>query len=550
MSCNNLLKRQQLCSEKPLNANIQKFTLIESYRFQIALSISVTGRIIMALKRLLAPLFLLFICAPHLSTKAQNPDVPLNRTADNEILNRILAKVQSKLDEFRISSKFPGATVGFVLPDGRSGSVSTGVADLGNHTPLKPSDRLLAGSIGKTFVAAVTLQLVQEGKIKLDEKIAYWLGNERWFGQLPNAQDITLRMLLNHSSGIQNHVDRADYIQSLIKNAARDVKYEELISYVLNKKPLFQAGHGYNYSDTSYILVGMIIEKVTGKTLYEEVAQRILNPLKLERTIPSNSRSLPQVANGYFQNEPVIVKDKFVINPQWEWAGGGFASTPEDLAHWAKALYEGNVLQSNSLDEMLHSTSTGDGANYGLGVEIVQSRWGKSYGHDGEFPGYLSDMRYFPKHRIAVAVQVNSDETPGVNQFMASAVDEFARIIIREISSRKLSENDKARLQSLTENWLKLLDNGKFAENWEELSTELKAKYIKEKWQTALQPLIDKVGKIKTRKFKNIDYSEPEADIVVVDTESSFTKLASTSEIVILKLEADRKWHIASYWIK
>jgi D-alanyl-D-alanine carboxypeptidase len=504
----------------------------------------------MTLRHLLVLLFLLLVCASHLSTKAQTSDVPLNQSADNDILNRILPKLQSKLDEFRISSKFPGATVGFVLLDGHSGSVSTGVADLGTHTPLKPSDRLLAGSIGKTFVAVVTLQLVQEGKIKLDERIAYWLGKKKWFAQLPNAQDITLRMLLNHSSGIQNHVESAGFLQSIIRNAARDIKYEELIAYVLNKKPLFQAGHDYYYADTNYILVGLIIEKVTGKTLYEEITQRILNPLKLERTIPSNSRTLPQMANGYYQNSPVIVGGKFIINPQWEWAGGGFASTSEDLARWAKTLFEGNVLQSNSLDEMLHSTSTGEGANYGLGVEIVHSRWGKSYGHDGEFPGYLSDMRYFPQHKIAVAVQVNSDDTPEVNQFMVSAVDEFARIIIRETSSRKLSENDKARLQSLTENWLKSLDNGRFAENWEELSTELKAKYIKEKWQTALQPLIEKVGKIKTRKFRNIDYSEPEAEIVVVDTESSFTKLATTSEIVILKLEADKKWHIASYWVK
>jgi D-alanyl-D-alanine carboxypeptidase len=505
---------------------------------------------IMTLKHSLILLFLLFVYDLHLSTKAQNTDVSSKITADNEKLTRILQKVQSKLDEFRVASKFPGATVGFVLPDGRSGSVSTGVADLESKTPLKSSDRLLAGSIGKTFVAAVTLQLVQEGKLKLDERIERWFGDEKWFGQLPNAKDITLRMLLNHSSGIQNHVDKADFIKALFKKSARDIKYQELIAYVLNEKPLFQGGQGYNYSDTNYILIGLIIEKVAGKTLYEEITQRILTPLKLDRTIPSNSLSLPQVANGYFQNKPVIVGGKFIINPQWEWAGGGFASTPEDLARWAKALYAGDVLQRNSLNEMLQSTTKGAGAGYGLGVEIVQSKWGKSYGHDGEFPGYLSDMRYFPQHRIAVAVQVNSDETPGVNRFLASAIDDFAQIIIQEISSRKLSETDKAKLQRLTESWLRLIDTDKFAESWEELSAELKTKYVKEKWQAAIQPFIGKVGKIKARKFRGIDFSDPETESVVIDFESSFTKLATAYEIVILKLEADRKWHVASYSIK
>jgi D-alanyl-D-alanine carboxypeptidase len=495
----------------------------------------------MALKRGLLLLVLLFVYAAALPAQAQS--------VEDEKLARILQKVQSRLDELRASLKFPGATVGFALLSGRSAAVSTGVADLETKTQLKPSDRLLAGSIGKTFVAAVTLLLVQEGKLNLDETIERWLGNEKWFGQLPNAKDITLRMLLNHSSGIQNHVEDESFLKAMFKSSGREIKYEELIAYVLNKKPLFAAGKGYSYADTNYILIGMIVEKATGKTLYNEVTERILKPLKLDRTIPSNSLTLPQVANGYFQNKPVMTGGKFTVNPQWEWAGGGFASTAEDLARWAKALYGGDVLQKASLEEMLQSTTTGEGAGYGLGVEIVQSKWGKSYGHDGEFPGYLSDMRYFPKYKLAVAVQVNSDETPEVSRFMASAINDFAQIIIQETSSRKLSEADKIKLQTLTESWLKLIDTGKFAESWEELSAELKAKYVKEKWQSIIQSLTGKVGKMKTRRFKSIDYSDPEAEMVAVDFESSFTKIQTASETIILKLEADGKWHLSSYSI-
>jgi D-alanyl-D-alanine carboxypeptidase len=505
----------------------------------------------MVLKCRLISFVLVFVCAITLPVKAQSDVGAGGKTAaDDERFARVLQKLQSGLDEFRASAKFPGGSVGFVLPDGRSGSVSSGFADLETKRQLKPSDRLLAGSIGKTFVAAMTLLLVEEGKLNLDEKIERWLGNEKWFEQLPNAKDITLRMLLNHSSGIQNHADNGSFIKALLKSYGKEIRYEELIAYVLNKKPLFAAGKGFNYSDTNYILVGLIVEKATSKTLYDEITRRILKPLKLDRTIPSNTLALPEVANGYFQNKPVIVGGKFIFNPQWEWAGGGFASTAEDLARWARELYAGDALPKKSLDEMLQSTTTGEGAGYGLGVEIARSKWGKSYGHDGEFPGYLSEMRYLPKYKLAVAFQINSDQTPEVDRFLQTAIDDFAQIIIKETSSRELAEADRTSLRTLTENWLKLIDAGKFDESWEDLSEGLKAKFPKEKWQAALQPFVGKAGKIKTRRFKSVDYSDPEAETVAVDFESSFTKHLTALEIVTLELGKDGKWHVAGYSIK
>jgi D-alanyl-D-alanine carboxypeptidase len=467
---------------------------------------------------------------------------------DDEKFAQIVQKVQAKLNESHASAKFPGATVGFVLPDGRTASVSSGVSDLETKTPLKPTDKMLAGSIGKTFVAATTLQLVQEGKLNLDEKIERWLGREKWFAQLPNAKDITLRMLLNHTSGIPNHADDKTFLKALFKNSERDIKYEELIAYILNKKPLFAAGKGFNYADTNYILVGIIIERTTGKTLYDEITERILMPLKLSQTVPSNKNILPQVTNGYFQNKPIIVNGKFTVNPQWEWAGGGFASTAEDLARWAQALYAGDVLRKNLLDEMLKGVKTNEGTEYGLGVEIAHGKFGKSYGHDGEFPGYLSDMRYFPEQKIAVAVQVNSDETPEVNKFLATAIDDFAQIIIGELFGEKLSDAEKLNVQRAAEDWLHLVDAGKFAESWEAISAELKAKYAKEKWQSVLQPFLKKVGNFKSRKLKSVIATE--AETVTIDYESSFGKLPAAVETLILKREAEDQWRVASYSIK
>lgn len=348
--------------------------------------------------------------------------VPANSRRDDAELNRICDRLKAKLDEMRAVAGFPGANLAFVLADGRVGSVSTGVSDVEANTPMKPQDRMLAGSIGKTFVSAAMLQLVEFGKVDLDRKISYWLGSEDWFARLPNANDITLRMLMNHSSGIPEHVLNKDFIAALRRDPNRVWKPHELVAYILDAKPLFPAGHGWSYADTNYILVGMIFERITGKTVYGEVEKRILKPLSLTRTCPSDRRTLPGVVTGYsmpdspFGFEGRVIKDgKFVINPQMEWTGGGFASTAEDLARWAKALYEGKLLKPNTLKQLLDGVpategrGSGPGSKYGLAVQIHQSAWGVSYGHGGWFPGYISEVAYFPQHKIAVAIQFNTD---------------------------------------------------------------------------------------------------------------------------------------------
>ena len=240
-----------------------------------------------------------------------------------------------------------GANIGIVWGNDKAMSVAVGFADLENQKALKPEDRLLAGSIGKTYVSAITLQLVEEGKLDLDDKIEKWLGRETWFSRLPNAKDITLRMLMNHSSGVPEHVGNKDFNKAMLNQPDKVWKPEELVAYILDRQPLFEAGKGWSYADTNYILVGMIFERVSGKTVYGEVQRRILSKLKLKETLPSDSRVIPGLIPGYSQvGSPfgfegrTIIEGKFIVNPQMEWCGGGFASTAQDLARWAKFLYE------------------------------------------------------------------------------------------------------------------------------------------------------------------------------------------------------------------
>ena len=373
-----------------------------------------------------------------------------NDKASDAVISVLRASLQAKLNELHQAASFPGATIGFVLPDGRSGSVSAGLADVENKIPLKPTDRMLAGSIGKTYVAAVILQAVQEGKLDLDAKIERWFGSEAWFARLPNAKDITLRMLMNHSSGIPEHVLDKTFIAAMKKDPDRIWRPEELIAYILDAKPLFPAGQGWSYADTNYILAGMIFERVTKKTVYGEVTRRILKPFNLERTLPSDRRVLSDVITGYsMPNSPfgfegrVIVDGKFIINPQMEWTGGGFASTAEDLARWAKLLYEGKVLKKETLDQLLTGVAanegrgSGAGNKYGLAVQIRPSEWGVSYGHGGWFPGYRSEMEYFPRHRIGVAVQFNTDDGRALKKGTRAYIADAMRIIIGEIEKKK-----------------------------------------------------------------------------------------------------------------
>src|SRR4030095_15996250 len=116
--------------------------------------------------------------------------------------NALRTALQLKLDEWHKAGSFPGATLGVVLANGESFSLAVGFSDRENKTPMKPNDRMLAGSVGKTFAAATALQLIKEGKIMLDDSIEKYLGREPWFSRLPNAKDITVRQLMNHTSGL------------------------------------------------------------------------------------------------------------------------------------------------------------------------------------------------------------------------------------------------------------------------------------------------------------------------------------------------------------
>ena len=327
------------------------------------------------------------------------------------------ARLQSTLDSIHAAGRFPGVTAGVVLGDGTAFGLASGWADTAAKIRMTPDARLLQGSVGKTYVAAVALQLVHEGRIALDEKVATWLGNEPWYGRLANGRDVTVRQLMNHTSGIVRYEFKPEFTRDLTANPAKVWQPSELIAYLLDTPAPFAPGQGWEYSDSNYILLGMIIERVTGTSYYAEMQRRLLRPLGLRNTVPSDNRTIPGLVQGYAgPNNPfggsdaMVANGQFAINPQFEWTGGGIASTSEDLALWAKALYEGHAFDQSLMPQALDGVPArlGRDVRYGLGVMVRPTPLGVTYGHSGFFPGYLTEVMYFPETRTAIAVQVNT----------------------------------------------------------------------------------------------------------------------------------------------
>lgn len=365
--------------------------------------------------------------------------VGLGQTASTSKTTALKTALQLKLEEWHKAGTFPGATLGVVLANGESFGLAVGFADLDLKSPMKPNSRMLAGSVGKTFAAATALQLVAEGTIGLDDKIEKYLGSESWFPRLPNAKEITVRQLMNHTSGLVRYEFKEQFTKDLTAKPEKVWQPAELVAYLLDEKAPFEAGKGWDYSDTNYIVLGMIIEKVTGKKFYDEANARLIKPLKLTDTLPQDGPRLKGVVQGYagpnnpFGGKDAMIQDgKFAINPQFEWTGGGYVSTSEDLARWAKMIYEGKAFPPTLLPQVLEGVPApmlGRETKYGLCVIIRQTTAGTSYGHSGFFPGYMTDMMYFPEYKVALAVQVNTSVGQRLGKPLGRVLVEVMEII-------------------------------------------------------------------------------------------------------------------------
>jgi D-alanyl-D-alanine carboxypeptidase len=345
----------------------------------------------------------------------------------------------------------PGATAAFVLRDGGFGEVAVGLADREKGIPMTPESRMPAASIGKTLVGAVALALEAEGALDIDAPIAQWMGELPWFHRLPAHDKITARHLLTHTSGLLDHVYQTSFREDLSQTWREEVNAftpEVLISYILDRPGLFPPGEGWAYSDSGYVLLGMVMARATGKEVEEEVEERFLIPCQLTHTLFSDRRDLPGLVPGYTGAEnpfgfPVKSTDaqgRMRWHPGVENLGGGWLSTSGDLARWGDALFAGAALPEPARPRLLQTLPTSknpEASRYGCGGGHTPSGpLGPTWGHGGWIPGYISSLRHYKQYGLTVAFQFNTDvvKAPEDEDWMLDAEIRLARVLLKNRS--------------------------------------------------------------------------------------------------------------------
>ncbi|MFI6055086.1 serine hydrolase domain-containing protein [Streptomyces violascens] len=320
----------------------------------------------------------------------------------------------------------PGALV--ALGGRPGGSVLTsGVADVKSHDPMRGDGRFRIGSMTKPFVATVVLQLVGEGRVVLDAPVERYLpGVVRGHGN--DGRRITIRQLLQHTSGIPDYLD---YLkpEDVLNDPLAHYDTRDLVKLALAHPPAFEPGTDWRYSNTGYLLAGMLIEQVTGHPYGDEIRRRIIEPLGLRQTsVPDDASAIrgPH-PRGYAQpGKDAPLKDITVLNPSVAGSSGSMISSGADFNRFLDALLRGKLLAPTQLHEMMRTRPTGDpgGGAYGLGLESHPLPCGGlAWGHDGGIPGYQTTGAATVEGRQATAmVNLYPGGTDAQNDDMTSAV--------------------------------------------------------------------------------------------------------------------------------
>jgi D-alanyl-D-alanine carboxypeptidase len=327
-------------------------------------------------------------------------------------------RVTRILDRHRARHEFPGARLTLRDPSGESFTITAGVADPGKGSPVEVDTPWNIGSTTKTFVAVVVLQLAQEGKLDLDATV------ERYLPDLPAVAPITVRQLLQHTGGLNEylHTDTVD------RDARREWNARELIAVAVARGPVAKPGARFYYSNTDYLVLGEIIERVTSRPWYAEVRSRILKPLGLMHTGYLGEPSAPSFGAGYVIEDGRFVEASDRWHPSLGGAAGGMYSTTGDLMAFTLALFEGELLDAQRTAEM-RTFVAGDDYGYvrhayGLGLEKYTVKNLTILGHMGTGSVHGAFIGYDPTSRVAVAVQINAANSGPAAIMGAEAIGE------------------------------------------------------------------------------------------------------------------------------
>lgn len=312
-----------------------------------------------------------------------------------------LAPTLRKDMEDLVAAGVPGVVV-LVRREGRTVRLASGYSNLEKKTPMRVGDRFRIGSVTKSFVATVVLQLVGEGKLSLDDSIERWLP-----GLVPNGGKITVRQLLGHQSGLFDYLSDESVLKPYLGgNLGYVWTPPKLIAVSAAHPPLFEAGAKVSYSNTNYIVLGLIVEAATKDTIKAQLRQRIFGPLGLRSTLLATSQHIPGAhAHGYLVNGKNPLQDVTLVSPSYAWTAGAIVSTASDIARFYRALLGGQLLSPDLLQAMKPTTN-----RIGLGLFQTPSACGgpNLIGHDGALAAYLTLAFNSKDSKRQLVVLVNS----------------------------------------------------------------------------------------------------------------------------------------------
>jgi CubicO group peptidase (beta-lactamase class C family) len=335
------------------------------------------------------------------------------------------ARLQATLDGVRAKLAIPGVSATVVFPDGTSWTGVSGLAVVGSRTAVVADTAFAFASVSKTFTSALILQLVGEGRFRLTDPAAGLLPPLR----LAIDHRITVGMLLNHTSGLADFFLSPKIDTALQARRSATWTTDQTLRYV--GKRLSPPGVAWHYSNTNYLLLGLIAERVTGQSLAVAIRNRLLEPAGLAATwTQAGEPALAELAHGYrlpgtkLTVKPIDLDDRSGIAPfrsvvTAAAGAGAMAGTSGDLARWARALYTGRILgpagTATLLGGFTKTTNYLPGVAYGYGVQAISIDGRPSLGHSGRLLGFRSAVRHFPLDGLTIAVLTNQSRAdPGV----------------------------------------------------------------------------------------------------------------------------------------
>lgn len=316
-------------------------------------------------------------------------------------------QLNSTLDATISQAQSPGALTGIWSPDG-TWVVSKGYADLESQLPMETSDIFRIGSVTKTFTSTLVLQLVDDGMLSLDDTL------DMYMQEFPNSDSITIRQLLTHTSGIPEWAEDDELRQEVLENPDQGWTVDKMIEIVGEQPLLFEPGADYSYSNVGYFLLGKVIENASGKSVDENIQERIAVPLGLQNTfMPDGPTFDGDVIHGYEEIDGEVTDTTGtdaarVVNYDLAYTAGGMVSTLEDLHIWSKALATGELISEELHREQLPQElqeAPGVPVKSGYGMGVSQNDvW---IGHSGAVAGYEVNMAYYPEKDTSIVTFFN-----------------------------------------------------------------------------------------------------------------------------------------------